>query len=400
MKKKQRLIAGIMVNVLLALTGAARAELPPVLPTPAPQQVLQQLSASDTLLEAVTRRIGPQAPVANTPEFVSSIHALLQQARETGDQRLPGEALRLLSLADNNLDILLLRADAWQALHQFEPALNALQQVLQQRPTHPQAMLMLASLQTVRGEYTAAQAACHHLLGHAPALVTGSCSSSVLARQGEPQVAYNGLHQLYEQQAMTGASSETLHYAQVTLAEVAEQLGIPAATDWWQLALQTRPNDLYTRIGAARNALYAGRSDQVMALTENYNDVDALLYLRTQALQSRAPAEAASLTRQLMQRVALARQRGDTLHARDQATILLDLLQRPQDALTLARINWENQREPEDTRLLLQAALAANRPDIHTTTCEWLASHHQWHARYPRAQPSRTQLSQTQEAHP
>ena len=41
--------------------------------------------------------------------------------------------------------------------------------------------------------------------------------------------------------------------------------------------------------------------------------------------------------------------------------------------MQLALVNWSVQREPKDARLVLEAALAANRPEAARTVLDWLA---------------------------
>lgn len=406
MKTKQHLTACFKASLLLVASVAARAELPPLLPTPAPQQVLLQLSATDALLTSFNTihvnsvnfnsvNAQPDSEEAALPSIsLQSIRTLLQRARETGDQRLLGQALHQLNAVtdeQNTIDIRLLRANVYQALHRFDPAINEIKRVLQTHPDHPHALLMYATLHTVRGDYKTAQATCKALFGKVPNLLSGSCSSTVLARQGQARRAYTLLEHLYTQTAQdsnnsnsdNSSNSDITHYAEVSLAEIAEQLGDPVAAQWWQKARHTQPNDLYTRIGAARNALHRRAYNDVIQLSEHFADIDALQLLRAQALQYRSPAEAIVLRQQLATRVETARARGDTLHARDQAAILLDLLEHPDEALVLAEQNWAQQREPEDTALLLRSALAAKRWDVYAGTQAWLKTHNQWHARYP-----------------
>lgn len=388
MKTKQRLITCFNAGALLFVAVAARADIPPLLPAPAPQQVIVQLSATDRWLSAFNRSNQIDAVADSTVSSdkvpLEDIRALLRKARETGDQRLLGQALHLLNrIPTPTTEIRLLRATALQSLHRFDPALDELQFVLQREPGNAQAWLLKATLYSVRGDYVAAQKACGKLLGKVPALLSGSCSSSVQARQGQAQRAYALLAKLYEQTAPALNDPDILHHAQVSLADIADQLGNPAAAHWWALARQSRPGDLYTRIGAARNAFHRGAHAEVIALTENADDIDALALLRTLSQQQLGNPEALTLRQQLVQRLELARERGDTLHGRDQAAILLDLLQRPDEALALAQQNWQEQREPEDTALLLRAALAAQRHDIYRATCDWLQQWNQWHVRYP-----------------
>ena len=73
-------------------------------------------------------------------------------------------------------------------------------------------------------------------------------------------------------------------------------------------------------------------------------------------------------------RFAAARQRDDGIHFASEARFKLDLRQQPAEALRLAQRNWaQGQREPQDARLLLEAALAASRPDAAREVLDWLA---------------------------
>jgi hypothetical protein len=65
----------------------------------------------------------------------------------------------------------------------------------------------------------------------------------------------------------------------------------------------------------------------------------------------------------LQDRFAASRLRGDTTHQGDEARFHLHLMHEPQAALDLALANWAVQREPRDARILLEAALAANKPE-------------------------------------
>jgi hypothetical protein len=56
---------------------------------------------------------------------------------------------------------------------------------------------------------------------------------------------------------------------------------------------------------------------------------------------------------------ALSRARGDRVHQREEARLLLALGKEPARALSLAREGFAAQREPWDARVLLLAALAA-----------------------------------------
>jgi hypothetical protein len=66
------------------------------------------------------------------------------------------------------------------------------------------------------------------------------------------------------------------------------------------------------------------------------------------------------------------RLRGSNFFGREQARFALELQHDPQTALDLARRNWQVQREPWDTRLLLEATLAAQQPQAAKEVLEFL----------------------------
>ncbi len=71
------------------------------------------------------------------------------------------------------------------------------------------------------------------------------------------------------------------------------------------------------------------------------------------------------------------------LHQRDLARFERDSEQRPENALQHAMANWDSQREPQDTRLALRAALAAQDNTALSQLRDWLKQQNQSDARYP-----------------
>ena len=55
-------------------------------------------------------------------------------------------------------------------------------------------------------------------------------------------------------------------------------------------------------------------------------------------------------------------QRGESIHRREQARFLLEVEDRPREALAAALLNWQVQREPDDALILVVAARAAGQP--------------------------------------
>ena len=74
------------------------------------------------------------------------------------------------------------------------------------------------------------------------------------------------------------------------------------------------------------------------------------------------------------------RRRGDKPLGRFEARYLLEIKKQPQRALSLAIENWQLQKEFHDTKLVLEAALAARRPEQAQPVLEFLASNGTQHA--------------------
>jgi hypothetical protein len=68
------------------------------------------------------------------------------------------------------------------------------------------------------------------------------------------------------------------------------------------------------------------------------------------------------------------RQRGETVHRREEARFALHLCHDAEEAFRLAKENWEVQREPADARILLESALAANQLDAVRLVERWITT--------------------------
>lgn len=378
-------LRGRVVWGLLALTASASC-----LSAPSP---IQTQFADDQVLATL-----PDLAVVNTTPFTDAgaladrVQEHLGQARATGDPRFLGYAQRLLQdwpaeRLDARLQVL--RATLRQSLHRFDEARADLEQVLAGTPARQQqiqALLTLANLEIVQGHYPAAGRACDRLQTHFPGLIAASCAAQVAARTGEAESAYQSLLAL-TRQPRSRHDPAARAWAQGTLADIAAQLGLDAAETHWRQTLALAPDDLYSRTQLADWLIQRQRYPQALALTADHEAVDALAVLRAIALQATAAPAAETLIRSLEERFAEARWRGNLLHQRDYARFLLDLRQQPRQALAHARDNWQDQREPMDTRLLLRAAQASADSATIATTREWLAANGAQDARYPEGQP-------------
>lgn len=323
------------------------------------------------------------SPAALTVE----IQRLIDEARRSGDPRFLGYAERLFKRHSNTQltdSLLVLRATLAQSLHRFESARQDLQTVLE-RSREPgqraQALITLANIEIVQGNYTRAQPLCDQLTAEYPGLIAASCHAQVAARSGAPRAAYDTLAATIRSTDTT--TSQQRLWAEGTLGDIAAQLGERSAIGHWYRVLNNDPDDLYTRAQLADWHLQTKEPDHVLAITEGYEAIDTLAITRAIAMRRIDHPGAQALALQLRERFDEALWRGSMLHQRDLARFELDIEQRPKAALQHAMANWDSQREPQDTRLALRAATAAQDDTALQQLHDWLRQQNQTDNRYP-----------------
>lgn len=372
---------------LLLLTGVAGLTGFSTSASASPGPIKTDFNDTDILIELP----GPAltAPtIADSPDQLADlVRRRIDRARSTGDPRFFGYAESALQQWQGELTdrLLVLRANLEQSLHRFDNARNDLDAVINsgRDPQHKnQAILLLANLETVQGNYGAAKKHCEQLQQRYPGLIASSCLAQVSARTGRARQAYLALQR---QVAATSADTISILWAEGTLGDIAAQLGMPEAAQHWQAVLETSPGDLYTRAQLADWYLGQNRPDRALALTAGYAEVDPLAVIRAIAMARSGHPAAGTLAENLRVRFAEARWRGNLLHQRDMARFQLDIEGDPGAALMYAKGNWEAQREPLDTRLLLRAAHAADDDHSLQQVRSWLKEHGQTDARFPEA---------------
>ncbi len=331
------------------------------------------------------------APVVNdqrstAQQAADMVQRYIHQARTEGDPRYLGYARALLDRwPENNMTdrLVVLDATVHQSLHQFQMARELLSEVVQSgdRIQRIQARLTLANLELVQGNYTAAHTHCEQLASTLPGLISTSCLAHVQARTGQASTAYATL--LTAIQNAPHPDPTSLIWAEGTLADIATQLGRPEAGEHWQKVLTMAPEDLYARAQLADWLLEQGDTEAVVALTDTYEHVDELAVIRAIAMKRQNHEGADQLAARLKGRLDEALWRGNLLHQRDLARYALDIADEADSALQYALSNWQEQREPMDTRLLLRAANRLDDQAVLNNVRSWLQRHNQQDARYP-----------------
>jgi tetratricopeptide (TPR) repeat protein len=255
----------------------------------------------------------------------------------------------------------LLRATIRQSNHDFGRALADLDALVTDEPSAAQARLTRAVVLGVLGRYIEASRDCDTLRPLASPLVVAVCFAGARGMTGEAAKAREALalelarrHENHEERA----------WAASVLGELEQRLGLTSeAAGHFEQALADDPDDAYTLASYADLLLDRGDPEAARRLLAPFERVDALL-LRLAIAERRLDApNAAAHRRELAERFAAARLRGDALHRREEARFLLELADEPERALALARENFDVQREAWDARVLLEAARRLHAPE-------------------------------------
>ena len=313
-------------------------------------------------------------------------HALAGRAVSEADPRYLGQAEAVLApwwgSPAASPEVLILRGQIEQSRHDFDPAIATLRRAVQLDPREPHGWLALASVYTVRGRYAEARSCCFHLASLADEASVAGATAGVMSMTGGAENALSTLEAVLLR--MEGNDDEAMIARRVwceTLAgEIGERLGrSDVAEAHFRAALQWRPADPYTRGALADFLLEAGRFKEVVSLLEGSNRFDALLQRRAEALvrlETVRSSESNAAIETLKARFAALAARGERIHLREESRFHLRLLHDPQTAHRLAVENWAVQREAADSRLLLEASLAAGSRDGVNLALGWVRTNH------------------------
>lgn len=364
--------------LFIALLCINPASAEPFLPADA-SQVLERASVSrrnpgDAHLIALRTRLSQQPKDAATAAALARIY--LQRARTQSDPRYLGYTQAVLApwsgATQPPLEIQLLRATAAQSLHDFDTALRDLDNILQRQPQHAQARLTRATVHQARGELGSARADCEQLLRVASALIAETCIATVDALSGQAARSYARVATLRAQ--LADQQSAFAPWLDGLLAEFADRSGNndAAAEKHYRAALATTPDDAYLLAAFTDFLLDHARASEVVGLLQDKTRADGLLLRYALAQQQLRSPDTSQLVTTLTVRFAEARARGTALHLREEAMFALKLQNDAARALALAQQNWQEQREPADARILLEAALAAHRPQEAAAALHWI----------------------------
>ena len=242
-----------------------------------------------------------------------------------------------------------------QSRHDFVLALELLDRALEQHSQMPQAWLVRAAIELVRGNTDEARHACRQLRGSS-ALVAVSCHARVAIARGDSKRALRQLTAVLTHIEADGTDSGQLAWSLSVAGDAAVNLDPERAVLLYRRSLELAESaqvrsalvDVLLRLDRladADSALSAGSTALPLA-------VRRLIVARREGRDSESAAEIARVDHRFRHWIA----HGDWLHAREMARFYLDVLPRPELARKLALKNLELQREPEDQRLASRTA--------------------------------------------
>lgn len=387
-------MAGFVLWALFSLAARAVTSEPYI---PADDAVILEKVAQTRIGSDAFRRL--QHAVAQSPNDLSIVltyaKAAIQLGNEESDPRYFGYAQSALApwwkASAPPIEVLQMRADILQWQHQFEAATRDLDSIIaaDSRGVN-QAHLTRATVELVQGRPDVARHDCVTLIDHVETLIAATCIASVNSLTGDPATTEKALGTAIAQ--TPGASNDALLWAWTEMAEIDERVN---RTDAAQAAFQNalavmRKNghrDPYLLAAYADFLLDRGRPAEVLPLLDGLSRMDNLL-LRlalAEAALSRGDDSMRALAHEhsddLQRRFDETRQRGDSVHQREEAIYLLKLRHAPGQALQAAQENWQRQRELIDARVLLEAAKAAGKPEAADDVRAWVGRYHVQDAR-------------------
>jgi tetratricopeptide (TPR) repeat protein len=304
---------------------------------------------------------------------LAAARAVVDEGRARGDSRIVGAALGILRPFLDTAPAAMLRvaADARQYQHDFPGALALLDRAVSLDPRDANAVLMRATIHTVRGDYAAARADCARTgaLGLPAVAFLCTATTHILTAEGPDWAA-----RLDVALSRPGRLDPAFHpWALGLMAEVARHRGDTAqAIALLRRVLDIDPDAEREKLILADLLLARGEAAQAVQVLAASPATDGVLLHRALAMRALDDPEARSLTRLLDQRFRLNIDLGLRAHAREEAMFFLWLAPDPSLALARAQVNWDLQHEAEDVALLLAAAQAAGVPGAARPAQDWM----------------------------
>jgi tetratricopeptide (TPR) repeat protein len=357
-RKTRGRLSSFFAAALLCAAYLPRALAGPYLPS-SDRAILAEVPAGTRHADVSARRLARDRVDVAIP----LAQFYIQQSRLSGDLRYLGYADAVLTPWAKQSppvpDVLVLQATLQQSRHEFSASLATLDRVLTARPNDPQALLIRATVLRVMGRYAEAGAACEQFAGLVEPRLGALCIQSLRGLNGHLESAYASLMKVSSQGWLN--SEKSWLYSE--LGEMAVRLGLDAdAQRWYQRDLDLVPTDFYVRAAYADLLLREGRPGEALSLLQGHESFEPLLLRIAIAQRQLHDPRLVESSSRLRAAFAAETQRGEAVHRREQARFLLEVEDQPKLSLAAAIENWAVQREPDDVLVLVNAAKAAGSP--------------------------------------
>lgn len=352
----------------------------------APQDL--RAGADAEVVERLPERVG--AAPATPQAAATTARRWITLSRDMADPRYLGRAQAALApwwgQPGAPAELLVLQATVEQARHEFTAARATLERALQANPAQVQGWLTLATLERVAARYPAAENACRNVARHGATMYAAACTLETRSLQGQHDAARSGLTALAQQ---LGAAPAQRAWVLSLLAESEERAGRDDAAEAAYRRSLADVADGYTALAYADHLLRRGRASAVLDVLRGQPASDAVLLRRAYALRLLGDDAWRPVAAEVQERFAAIAQRGEGLdaHARERALMALWLDARPDVAWQAARTNLTLQKEPLDWWLALQASEQSRDTAAHRAVVQALAQTGLQDARLARWQP-------------
>jgi Tfp pilus assembly protein PilF len=366
--------AALLVVAVLLLGGATAA---PYVPK-SDAQVVEQLplKANDPIARELRDLRQALAGDAQNPDLaVRLARRYFDLAMAEGDPRYVGYAEAAIrpwtAESEPPLQVVYMRALVRQYRHEFAPAIADLEAVLKRDPAHSNALSWRMALHLVLGDYAQARKVCERTNAAESRLSAVACVAVIDGINGKARAAYAALSTALARESLK--DPDRRQWMLTRLAEMALRFGDDRLAErHFREAMAASGPDGFVLAAYADFLLDRKRPAEVVGLLKEWTRSDILLLrLALAETELGAPAAREHATA-LADRFAAAALRGDRLHLQEEARFELSLRNDPTAALKLAAENWSIQREPRDARVLMEAAVAARRPDAAQPALDWL----------------------------
>ncbi|WP_291516735.1 hypothetical protein [Acidovorax sp.] len=362
----------------------------------APQDL--RAGADAEVVERLPERVG--AAPATPQAAATAARRWITLSRDMADPRYLGRAQAALApwwgQPGAPAELLVLQATVEQARHEFTAARATLERALQANPAQVQGWLTLATLERVAARYPAAENACRNVARHGATMYAAACTLETRSLQGQHDAARSGLTALAQQ---LGAAPAQRAWVLSLLAESEERAGRDDAAEAAYRRSLADVADGYTALAYADHLLRRGRASAVLDVLRGQPASDAVLLRRAYALRLLGDDAWRPVAAEVQERFAAIAQRGEGLdaHARERALMALWLDARPDVAWQAARTNLTLQKEPLDWWLALQASEQSRDTAAHRAVVQALAQTGLQDARLARWQPQAATKTSAQE---